>query len=324
MKFDFMRENVHKSVLLKEAISYLKVTPGEKYIDATVGGGGHSWEILKRGGVLLGLDVDPDALGFFKRKLEDRGWKLDNEVRALRLDNLASSVKLLTPPSSFQHLASRVILVQINFKHIDKVVENLNFGPVSGILFDLGLSSYQLEKSDRGFSFKRDEPLDMRMDPTLTITASDLVNNLCEEELHALFSKLGEEHFAGRIAAAICKERRVARIEDCKKLAEIIKETVPRRGRIHPATKVFQALRIAVNKELESLGMALPKAVKLLKSGGKLVIISFHSLEDRPAKRLSSNKDLEVLTRKVIRPDYLALKTNPKARSAKMRVFEKL
>lgn len=310
-----MEEKFHESVLLKEATEYLNIKPGEKYIDATVGGGGHSLEILKQEGVLLGLDVDPAGIEYFKEKLIAAGWKVKKRT--------ADRGYILTPPFKFAWPEPSAYLVQTNFKDIDKVAEKLNFRNVSGIIFDLGVSSYQLKSSGRGFSFLKDEPLDMRMDPTLKVTASDLVNNLNQEELNALFSKLGEEHLAGRYSAAICRARRIAYIKKSKQLAEIIEREAPKRWRLHPATKIFLSLRLAVNDELENLKQALPKAVKLLNEGGRLVIISFHSLEDREAKKLRLKKNLRSATRKIIVPSEGEIKKNPQSRSAKMRVYTK-
>lgn len=268
----------------------MKVKQGEKYIDATVGGGGHAVEILKRGGKVLGLDVDPEAIEQVKRILN-------------------------------------IILVRGNFAHLQEIAQECGFDCVAGILFDLGVSSHQLLTTERGFSFTSDAPLDMRMDPDLEVTAADLVNGLRKEELYELFYKLGEERFAWTIARAIVRARSLRSIKTCKELAGVIvgaKSNQKRFERIHPATRCFQALRIAVNDELNNLKAVLPQAVNLLKPGGRLVVISFHSLEDRIVKNFFKERaDLQTLTKKPIRPSSAEVEINPRSRSAKMRVGEK-
>jgi len=291
----------HVPVLLEEAISYLKVKKGGKYIDATLGDGGHTLEILRLGGEVLGIDVDSDSIGRVGKRLEVGGWKLENEIK----------------------------LVRGNFKDIDKIASDCGFTEVDGILYDLGMSRFQLEGSGRGFSFQKDEPLDMRADPKLTVRALDLVNGLTENELDALFNKLGEEKFSRRFAGAISSRRRVKRIENTSDLKEIIRKSLPRgyrRGKLDPATKVFQALRMAVNSETSNLKESLPRAVRLLKPHGRLVVISFHSLEDRIIKNYINTErpkgDIRSLTKKPITPTEEEISRNPWARSAKMRVVE--
>jgi len=282
----------HQPVLLKEVLEYLDVQPGKKYVDATVGGGGHTAAILRRGGVVLGIDTDPEAVRFARKRL-----------------------------------AAEFSIVRGNFKDIEKIAKENGFYPVAGVLYDLGLSSYQLEHSGRGFSFLKDEPLDMRADPDLGITAADLVNGLSRDELSRLFQKYGEEKYARRIADAVVRARRVAPFKTSKQLANLVQKVVRRRGRIHPATKVFQALRIAVNDELENLKSSLPRAFGLLKQNGRLVVISFHSLEDRIVKNFMKEVERsgqgKILTKKPITPSKEELERNPRARSAKLRAIVK-
>jgi 16S rRNA (cytosine1402-N4)-methyltransferase len=290
----------HKPVLLKEAIEFLAVKPGERYIDATVGGGGHSEAILKVGGIILGIDCDPEAITAARRRLSSA-----------------------CPGASWR-------LVRGNFADLKKIAAANGFSSAAGILFDLGVSSYQLGTPKRGFSFNLESPLDMRMDLRLMVTAADLVNGLTENELTELFFKFGEEKCARRIARAICRARKIRPITTTNELAEVILRARPRRGkfdRTHPATRCFQALRIAVNDELNSLKAALPQALEILKPEGRLVVISFHSLEDRIVKnflKLAAGEGrLEILTKKPIRPTEEEVEANPRSRSAKLRAGEK-
>lgn len=293
----------HKSVLLREAIEFLRVTPGKKYIDATLGGGGHGLEILRRGGVLLGIDQDIDAIEFVKRrwKVESRNWKIEEE-------NLR--------------------LVLGNFRDLGVIAKENGFERAAGILFDLGVSSHQFDTAERGFSFSKEGPLDMRMDSTLSVSARDLVNGLTKQELEELFVKLGEERFARKIASSIVAARSEKQIETTKELGDLIRQSVYRSDYdVHPATRVFQALRIAINDELNSLREVLPQGVDLLEPGGRLVIISFHSLEDRIVKRAFLGFEEagrgKVVTKKPLAPSDEEVEVNPRSRSAKMRVFEK-
>jgi 16S rRNA (cytosine1402-N4)-methyltransferase len=291
----------HKSVLLQETINTLKIQSGKKYIDGTLGGGGHTFEIVKRGGRVLGLDVDQDALEFVNQELRDKK----------------------------QELKDRLTLVKGNFKDIDQIAKKNEFASVAGILLDLGVSSHHFDAPERGFSFQYEAPLDMRMDTELQVRAGDLVNALTKNELIELFTRLGEERFAKSIASQIIEQRKTKRIETTTELAEIVRKAVPfsKKG-INPATQVFQALRIAVNDELNSLIEALPKAVALLESGGRLVIISFHSLEDRIVKRSFlefEEKELGmIITKKPIVPTEEEIGKNSRSRSSKLRVFEKV
>jgi len=294
----------HIPALLNETVKALDIKPKHKYIDATLGGGGHSVEIVKKGGILLGIDQDPEAVSYASERLKN-----------------AQACPDLLPPK----------LVQSNFAEIDKVAKEFGFEKVAGILFDLGVSSHQLETSNRGFSFNQEGPLDMRMNPNLSVTAKDLVNGLNEGELAELFWKLGEEKFSRRFAKAICQARLNKPIETCNDLSQIILQEVSPRGRfarIHPATRVFQALRIAVNDELNSLKTVLPKAVELLESQGRIVVLSFHSLEDSIVKRFFIDQMgkgiLKIISKSPITPTKEEIRLNPRARSAKLRAEEKI
>lgn len=290
--------NYHTSVLLQEAVDGLAVQSGEKYIDATLGAGGHSELIIDQGGLVLGIDQDQDAIEFVR-------------------ENLKSQI-----------LNLKLKVLQGNFGKIyDLACEN-EFEGASGILFDLGVSSHQLDSKDRGFSFLYEAPLDMRMDTALVVSAKDLVNGLTKGEMIQLFTKYGEEPFAKRIAERIVEVRLRKPIETTKELADIVASVYPRGiHKVHPATKVFQALRIAVNDELYIVQEALPQALRLLKSGGRIVVISFHSLEDRIVKHTFldwEEKGLgKILTKKPILPGEKELEENRRSRSSKMRIFEK-
>ncbi|HUV42384.1 MAG TPA: 16S rRNA (cytosine(1402)-N(4))-methyltransferase RsmH [Patescibacteria group bacterium] len=294
----------HKPVLLKKVLEYLEVKEGEKYLDATAGGGGHTQAILKLGGKILAIDCDPEA------------------VKAARV-YLASAC----PPG--KHYFWR--LVSGNFKDLKEIAKKEGFSEVAGILFDLGVSSYQLETEERGFSFRDNGPLDMRMDPRLGVTAADLINGLNKGELNEIFSKFSQEHYSRRFAEAICQSRRLRPIRTTGELVAVIEKALPgkakRKMKIHPATRVFQALRIVVNDELNNLKEALPQAQDLLKPKGRLAIISFHSGEDRIVKQFFKDKEstsqLRIITKKPIRPTLEEIKENPRSRSAKLRVAEK-
>lgn len=285
----------HTSVLLQEAVDSLAVSSGKRFIDATMGGAGHTKEILQRGGKVLGIDQDEDALRFVSEQIKN-----PNLVVALG-----------------------------NFKDIDTIAKENTFEQVDGILFDLGVSSHQFDEGARGFSFQKEANLDMRMGTSLSVKAADLVNGLTKGELMELFTKLGEEPFAKRIAEEIIKAREIKPIETTTELAQIAIKGYPRGfHKIHPATKIFQALRIAVNDELNSLKIALPKAVELLKKNGRLSVISFHSLEDRIVKEFLNECEEKglgtVVTKKPIVPTEEEIRENARSRSAKLRVFEKI
>lgn len=281
----------HIPALLNETIKGLKVKPGGKYIDCTLGGAGHTQEIVRLGGITLAIDQDIDAI---------------KNANDLKLENLT--------------------VYNGNFAHLKEIAQKLKFENVDGILFDLGVSTHQLEDEKRGFSFNSNAPLDMRMDQKLTVSAKDLVNVLNEGELSELIYKLGEERFAKRIAKGIMLARKLHEIETCNELASIILKVRPRSkfDRTHPATRTFQALRIAVNDELNSLKSALPQASELLTRGGRVVVLSFHSLEDRIVKNyFKEDKNLITITDKPITPSNDEIKFNPRARSAKLRIAEK-
>ncbi len=289
-------DEYHIPALLQETVDGLNIKPGKKYIDATLGGGGHTKEILSRGGVVLGIDLDPEAI--------------ENANLTLKTEHLKPA--------------------QGNFAHLKEIAEENGFTEVAGILFDLGVSSHQLEKAERGFSFNTDAPLDMRMDPSLAVSAADLVNGLTEKELYELFIKYAEEFHSRAIAHALVRARTLKPIKTCNQLAEII---VRARGkgrgeRTHPATRVFQALRMAVNDELNNLKNALPQALELLDKNGRLAVLSFHSLEDRIVKNFFKEEKqkgfLNILTEKPIVPKEEETERNPRARSAKLRIAEKL
>ena len=284
-------------MLAEEALRWLRVEPGGTYVDATVGLGGHAVEIAARltSGRLIGLDRDAEALEIARGRLKA--------------------------------YEGRVVLVQTDFSKIDEVVREMHLPPLQGILADLGVSSVQLDTAERGFSFRLAGPLDMRMDSRMALTAADIVNETAEAELADLLYRFGEERDSRRIARAIVRARPIRSTEH---LATVVAGARTSRGRqkLHPATKTFLALRIAVNRELEELGQFLDRAPATLAPGGRCVVLSYHSLEDRMVKqgfrRLSGQGAVAVLTRKVIRPTEREIAANPRARSAKMRVAEKL
>lgn len=312
--------SVHKPVLLKESIEALNLKEGDTAVDATLGGGGHTLEILEKigsQGTLVAIDWDSDAVGNFKKEHE----RIFSEF-------------------------PRLIIVRDNFVNIKNILAGLNIKSVNGILADLGYSSNQMEDASRGLSFRSDGPLDMRMDRSLSLTAKDVVNTYSEKELEDVIKRFGEERYARKIAAEIVKNRKLKKIETTGMLSEIIFRSVPsryKRLRIHPATRTFQALRIEVNKELENLTQFISQATDALFPGGRLAIISFHSLEDRIVKRVykanaggcicpgesvkcgcDRQPRAWIITKKPITPGKEEVKMNPRARSAKLRVCEKL
>ena len=284
-------------MLAEEALRWLDVEPGGTYVDATVGLGGHAVEIAARltSGRLIGLDRDAGALEIARQRLEP--------------------------------YQERVVLVQADFSRIDEVVREMNLPLLNGILADLGVSSLQLDTAERGFSFRFLGPLDMRMDSRTAATAADIVNETAEGELADLLYRLGEERDSRRIARAIVRARPIRSTEH---LATVVAGARTSRGRqkLHPATKTFLALRIAVNRELEELGQFLDRAPATLAPGGRWVVLSYHSLEDRMVKqefrRWSGQGVVEVLTRKVVRPTEQEIAANPRARSAKLRAAERV
>lgn len=298
----------HIPVLLNEAIEALRVEPGGQYIDCTAGEGGHAVAILEKGGQLLGIDIDPQAI----------------EVARARL----------------LPYAKMAILINENFENLDQICSSLGFHPVHGILFDLGMSSFQLSDTRRGFSFQYDAPLDMRFSPTQELTAATIVNAFPEQELASIIERYGEERRSTEIARSIVQNRPLS---TTRQLAALVARAVGKRGKIHPATKTFQALRIAVNQELERLKAALKQAVKILEVGGRLVVISFHSLEDRLVKEFMRRESqdclcppqtpvcvcghqatLKLITKRVVTPSPTEVLANPRSRSAKMRVAERI
>lgn len=289
---------IHAPVLVSEVIDALCPSPGDVLLDATVGMGGHSSLLLKHEpGIkkLLAMDWDEQALAMAKKRLRGHG--------------------------------KRVRFYQGNFLDMDAILHEEGEPGFNGILMDLGVSSFQLDQSGRGFSFLRDEPLDMRMDRSGTITAADMLNKLPVERLEELIRLYGEERWAGKISKAILARRSKRPILSTKELADIIASSIPKRfhpKKIHPATRTFQALRIAVNRELENLTGALEKASECLLPGGRLVVISFHSLEDRIVKHyIKRDTSLKVLTKRPVVPGPGETVFNPRARSAKLRAAVK-
>ncbi len=294
--------NYHTSVLLQETIENLQIQDGCMYIDATMGGAGHTTEILKKGGIVLSIDADQDAI--------------DNAAQKFSEDKDLAKYKY------------QLTIAKGNFKDIRKIAQQHGFKKVRGILFDLGVSSHQFNIAERGFSFMHEGPLDMRMDRDLKVQAKDLINSLTRGELYELFTKLGEERYARAIAEHIIRSRQIKPIETTIQLAEIVRKAVPIHGEMNPATRIFQALRIAINDELNVLREALPQAMELLESGGRLVVISFHSLEDRIVKQefihLKNEGQGEIITKKPITPSEEEIRVNKRSRSAKLRVFQKI
>lgn len=295
-------ERYHRPVLLREVIEALDVQDGGWYLDCTLGDGGHSLEILKLGGNVVGIDVDPEAIERAKGRLGRLG---------------------------------DIKLIQGNFRDVKNLIEmqadteRLKFAgaksDLAGAIFDLGVSSMQLEAPERGFSFAKVGPLDMRMDPNLAVRALDLINVLSRKEVYELFKSLGEEKYSWALADALVRARQIEKITTTRQLVEIVERVVGRVDKIHPATRVFQALRIAVNDELSALQDGLNQVIDLIESKGHVVVVSFHSLEDRIVKNTfkmwKSNGLGEALTKKPIVPSSKEVRDNPRSRSAKMRVF---
>ena len=301
----------HRPVLMREAVELLAPRPGALVVDATCGGGGHSAEILRTGADVLALDQDPDAIEFAAEKLGPFG--------------------------------GRVTLRQANFRDAGKVLDELGIVGIGGALLDLGVSSRQLENASRGFSVLRQGPLDMRMDPRRELTAATVVNAYSEEDLTRLFRELGEEPAARRIASQLVKLRKATPFQDTMQLAKAIEKIVWRHGRRHPATQVFQALRMEVNDELGALEEGLRSLTKRLESGARIAVITFHSLEDRIVKNFFRDRSrewldrpewpepqrnpdfaLRLITSKPIEPGENEQRVNPRSRSAKLRVAEKI
>jgi len=307
----------HDPVMLDEVLNGLQIKENGIYVDATLGGAGHSIEIAKRlsvDGLLVGIDQDPDALN----------------VAQQRLSGLDCNIKL----------------IRSNFSCIYDVVSAIGVQKVDGILMDIGVSSYQLDESSRGFTYREDVALDMRMNPSLDKTAADIVNEASEDKLCEIIGQYGEERWALRIAKFICEYRKEKSINTTGQLVDIIKAAVPKGARqegIHPARRTFQALRIAVNDELGSLERGIRGAIKLLNRDGRLLILSYHSLEDRIVKQMFKQAEepctcpkeipvcicglkpeIKVITRKPELPDKLEVERNQRSRSAKLRIAQKL
>lgn len=301
----------HRPVLAAEAVELLALRPGSLVVDGTCGGGGHTELILKAGADVLALDQDPDAVEFTREQLA--------------------------------HVGARVTLRQANFREAGRVLDELGIDRIGGALLDLGVSSRQLENAQRGFSIMRNGPLDMRMDPRRDLTAAAVVDTYSEEDLTRLFRDLGEEPAARRIASLIVKTRKTTPFRETLALAKAIEKVVSRHGRRHPATQVFQALRMEVNDELGALQEGLQVLTARLEPGARMAVISFHSLEDRivknffrdhsrewldrpewPEPKRNPEYDLNLITSKPVEPSEDEQRLNPRARSAKLRVAEKI
>ncbi|MCP4848420.1 MAG: 16S rRNA (cytosine(1402)-N(4))-methyltransferase RsmH [Verrucomicrobiaceae bacterium] len=301
----------HLPVLLEEVTHYLAPQRDNLYLDATLGGGGHSEQLLRVGAKVIGLDQDPAALSFARARLGDYR------------DSFGA--------------------IQGNFRDFGDILETIGIRGLDGVLLDLGISSRQVDDADRGFSFNKPGPLDMRMDPDAEVTAAELVNSCDEAELARVFYHYGEERASYKIARGIVERRQAKPFQCTTDLAQFVESLIPRRGRIHPATRVFQALRIAVNNELRALEEALAEVPRWLRPGGRLVVISFHSLEDRivksylkrcsqsqldrpewPAPKENPEHFFKLVMQKGLTPSPEEIKGNPRARSARLRVAERL
>ena len=308
----------HIPAMLNEVVNYLNCRPGNVYVDGTLGGCGHARVICEKifpGGTFIGIDQDIDAISNAETVLKD--------------------------------YSSIINLFHGNYIHLPEFLTRLKLASVDGILLDLGMSQHQIENSGRGFSFNKDEPLDMRMDIRSVQSAQHLVNNFSQTDLQKIFWEYGEERWAKQIAKNICRVRQQEKIRTSKQLAQIIMDSIPAQAafkqKIHPATRVFRALRIAVNRELERLEIFLDYAVDLLNPGGRLCVLAFHSLEDRKVKQrfktlekgctcppqlpqcaCGKEPQLRILTKKVVRPTEEEITANPMARSTRLRAAEKL
>ena len=296
-----MEQKYHIPVMLTEVLDYLDLSPGKVIVDATIGTGGHSQKILEKilpGGRLIGIDRDEESLAVARERLKEYGDSCD--------------------------------FVYGNFVDIDSILKKLKVKRVDGILFDLGLSSFQLDNPERGFSFRQEGPLDMRMDRHSYISAYDLINNLNEDEISSLLRNFGEERWHNRIARYLVYERQKHPIATTTELSEVIVRALPhkyRYFRIHPATRTFQAVRIAVNRELETFETSLQKTMDFLNKSARICVISFHSLEDRIAKlefrKFAKDGLINIITAKPLTPGLSEIRDNPSSRSAKLRVAER-
>lgn len=308
----------HVPAMLQEVLFYLNCRPGKIYVDGTLGGAGHAGAICDKitpGGVFIGIDQDIDAINHAETAL--------------------------------QNYSLHIHLIHGNFVRLPEFLSQLKINAVDGLLLDLGLSLHQLEDSGRGFSFRKEEPLDMRMNIQATETAAMLVNNLAQDDLKKIFKDLGEERWAGQIARNIVRKRSQKKINSSKQLAQIVVDSIPRqaasKSKIHPATRVFMALRIAVNRELDNLKALLEHTTDFLNPGGRLCVLSFHSLEDRIVKRrlkflaqgctcppqlpgcvCGQKPQVRILTKRVVRPTAAEIAANPMSRSTRLRAAEKL
>ena len=298
----YMQKLSHKPVMLKEVLSMFNLKDGMVVVDATMGLGGHSLSLAEKivpKGKLIGIDKDAESLAVARGHLKK--------------------------------YSKNCLLVQDDFRNLDKVLDRSNIEGVDAILFDLGISSFQLDNAVRGFSIRSEGPLDMRMDRKSFISAYDLLNNLTEEEIASILWKFGQERFSRRIARSLVHARGKAPISSTKELAELIVKVLPikaRFQRIHPATRTFQALRIAVNRELDALDEALKKAALYLNKKGRICVISFHSLEDKIVKEnfraWAKAGKYRLVVKKILRPTPQEMDDNPRSRSAKMRVIERV
>jgi len=311
-------EEIHVPVLLKEVLYYLNLKQGDIIFDGTLGGAGHTVEIIKAiapTGKVIGVDLHGQTISTATSRLRD--------------------------------FSENVVLVNDNFANIKKILKRINIKSIDGMLLDLGLSSFLIEKSKRGFSYLKNEKLDMRFGNGDYISAFDVVNKYSQGKLTEIFRKYGEERWSKSIAKNIVKHRKSGDIKTTGELVEIIKDSIPRKlkyqRRGHPAKRIFQAIRMEVNKELDNLKMAIEDGFKMLKSGGRMVIISYHSLEDRmvkssfleyegkctcppdfPVCKCGREKRAEIITKKVVRPRLEEISSNPRSKNARLRVLEKL
>ncbi len=307
---------MHTPVLTKEILKWLAPKPGENFVDCTFGEGGHSsalLNIIEPAGKVLGIEVDPELYKKFQEAGESEG-----EVQ-----------NIVGKKSEIQN---RLVLVNDSYTNLKNIIAARNFGPVNGIVMDLGLSSWHFKESGRGFSFQEDEPLDMRYNPqTNSLTAFEIVNRYSEEDIEKILKDYGEERFSKIIAKKITEQRKAKPIRTTFDLVEIIWSALPsryQRKKLHPATKTFQALRIAVNAEIENLKKGLVQAAEVLAKDGRIAVISFHSLEDGEVKRFFKRcqeiRVFEILTKKPIIPSPEEINTNPRSRSAKLRIAKKI